>query len=442
MINRRQMMVLGASVATGGLGGWTTGPQIAFPEALGWARTTPGGRGGRILRVSTLDANGPGSLRAALEAEGPRIVVFEVGGVLDLGGQDVRVRNAFLTVAGQTAPEPGITIIRGGLSLATHDVVIRHLRVRPGADGAAPRSGWEVDGLTTHGGRNIIIDQCSFSWATDENLSASGPRFAGGDTADAWRANAPRRITFSRNIVAEGLSHASHSKGEHSKGTLIHDNATDVLIAGNLYAHNYQRNQLFKGGSHAVSANNLIYNPGNRCMHYGLNALEWEGHPWEVGQLALVGNVVRGGLSTREDLPFFLAESQGDVALYAADNLAIHADGRVMQDIAISSDRELKVTRLDAPSNWPEGFTARPSGEVEAWVAAEAGARPWARDAIDRRLLAQVSSGEGRIIDDEGEVGGYPQPVSAYQPFSEIDWDLSTMTRRRESRGSRYDANP
>lgn len=428
------MMLLGAGVAAGGLGGWTMGPQTAFPEALGWARMTPGGRGGQILRVSTLDADGPGSLRAALEADGPRIVVFEVGGVIDLAGRDIRVRNSFVTIAGQTAPEPGITLIRGGLSLAAHDLVVRHLRVRPGANGAPAHSGWEVDGLSTHGGSDIIIDQCSFSWATDENLSASGPRFAGGDTVEAWRAHTARRITFSRNIVAEGLSNASHSKGEHSKGTLVHDNATDVLIVGNLYAHNTQRNQLFKGGAHAVSANNLIYNPGNRCMHYGLNAEEWEGHPWEIGRLALVGNVARGGPSTRSDLPFFLAESQGDVALYAADNLATHADGRIMQDIAIRSDRDLQVIRLDAPSNWPEGFTARPSGEVEAWINAEAGARPWARDAVDRRLLAQARSGEGRIIDDENEVGGYPHPAPTHQPFREMDWDLTTMTRRRDSR--------
>ncbi|WBY09358.1 hypothetical protein PIB19_08630 [Sphingomonas sp. 7/4-4] len=174
-------------------------------------------------------------------------------------------------------------------------MVIQHIRVRAGADGAAPKSGWEVDGLSTNAAHDVVVDHCSFAWATDENLSASGPRFAGGDTVEAWRQHTSRRITFTRNIVAEGLSHSSHAKGEHSKGSLIHDNVTEVLIAGNLYAHNYERNQLFKGGAHALTANNLIYDPGNRCMHYALNEEEWVGHPWTVGRLAIVGNVVRGG---------------------------------------------------------------------------------------------------------------------------------------------------
>ncbi len=432
MIDRRQLLASGAALTALGCAGWTQARGLAFPGAMGWARTTPGGRGGAILRVTHLGASGEGSLRAALQAEGPRIVVFEVGGVIDLDGHSISIANPYLTIAGQTAPEPGITLIKGGLSIRTHDVIMRHIRVRPGANGAAPRSGWEVDGLATSAAHDVIVDQCSFSWATDENLSASGPRFDGGDTVEAWRQHTSRRITFSRNIVAEGLSNSSHAKGEHSKGSLIHDNATDILIVGNLYAHNYERNQLFKGGSHVVSANNWIYDPGNRCMHYGLNAPEWEGHPWEIGQLALVGNVTRGGDSTRADLPFFLAESQGDVAVYAHDNPAFHADGRVMQEIGIQSDRDLKVIRLDTPPQWPEGFTARPSDEVPAWITAEAGARPWARDAIDRRILQSVIDGTGRVIDDETEVGGYPWPAPTKRPFVEADWDLATMSRRDE----------
>jgi hypothetical protein len=430
MIHRRDLLAglaAGALIPTAGIAG---SPGPAFPGAMGWAASTPGGRGGALLRVTTLAGAGPGSLRAALEAVGPRIVVFEVGGVIDLQGNDIRISNPFLTIAGQTAPEPGITIIRGGVGLSAHDVVVRHIRIRPGANGAAPRSGWEVDGLSTRGAHDVIVDQCSFSWATDENLSASGARFDGGDTVETWRQHTSRRISFTRNIVAEGLSNASHSKGEHSKGTLIHDNATDILIAGNLYAHNHERNQLFKGGAHAVSANNLIYDPGNRCMHYGLNASEWGDHPWETGRLALVGNVTRGGASTRADLPFFLAESQGDVALYAVDNPAFHADGRVMQEAAIQSDRDLKIIRLDQPPQWPPAFTVRPSAGVEAWVDAEAGARPWARDAVDLRILQSVRDGTGRIIDDEAEVGGYPVVEATRRAFVAADWDLENMTRR------------
>lgn len=430
MIDRRRLMLAASATAALPMPAFARGEGSAFPGAMGWAASTPGGRGGRIIRVTTLASEGAGSLRAALEAEGPRIVVFEVGGVIDLKRRDIRVANPFLTIAGQTAPEPGITLIRGGVSLRTHDVIVRHLRIRPGADGAAPKSGWEVDGLTTSGARDVIVDQCSFSWATDENLSASGPRFDGGDTAEHWRQHTSRRITFSRNIVSEGLSNASHAKGEHSKGTLIHDNATQVLIVGNLYAHDHERNQLFKGGVHAVSANNLIYNPGNRCMHYALNASEWGDHPWQAGQLSIVGNVVRGGPSTRPDLPFLIVEGQGDLDLYALDNPAHHADGRVMQEVGIISDREPRITRLNASPHWPAGFRARPSDQVEAWVIAEAGARPWARDAVDQRILREVRNGTGRIIDDEAEVGGYPVMAETQRPFIEADWDLANLTRK------------
>ena len=430
MIDRRRLMLTAVAVGALPLPVLAEGEALAFPGALGWAASTPGGRGGRIIRVTTLADEGPGSLRAALEAEGPRIVVFEVGGVIDLQRRDIRVANPFLTLAGQTAPEPGITLIRGGISLRTHDVIVRHVRIRPGADGAAAKSGWEVDGLTTSGAHDVIVDQCSFSWATDENLSASGPRFDGGDRVEQWRTHTSRRITFSRNIVSEGLSNASHVKGEHSKGTLIHDNATQVLIVGNLCAHDYERNQLFKGGVHAVSANNLIYNPGNRCMHYALNASEWGDHPWEVGQLSIVGNVTRGGPSTRADLPFLIVEGQGDLDFYAHDNPAQHAGGRTMQELGVISDREPKIRRLSTSPHWPVGFRVRPSSEVEAWVMAEAGARPWARDAVDRRILEEVRTGTGRIIDDEREVGGYPVVGETRRLFVEADWDLASLTRK------------
>ena len=119
---------------------WTGAAQAQAPDApnpytvdaRGWAVGTVGGRGGRIIKVSNLNASGPGSYRAAIEAEGPRIVVFEVGGTIDMGGQQLKIANPYLTIAGQTAPSPGITVIKAETVIATHDVVIQHLRFRPG----------------------------------------------------------------------------------------------------------------------------------------------------------------------------------------------------------------------------------------------------------------------------------------------------------------------
>ncbi len=87
----------------------------------------------------------------------------------------------------KAAPSPGITIIKGGIGIQTHDVILQHLRVRPGEAGAAKKSGWEVDALATSGAaHDVVIDHCSTSWATDENLSASGERFSGA-TVEEWR---------------------------------------------------------------------------------------------------------------------------------------------------------------------------------------------------------------------------------------------------------------
>src|SRR6185503_1378630 len=125
---------------------------LAFPGAVGWAAATPGGRGGRIIKVTTLAGDGAGSLRAALEVAEPRIIVFEVGGVIDLQRRTLRITQPNVTIAGQTAPSPGITLIQGGIDVLTHDVVMQHIRVRPGEAGQAKGSGWGEDALSTQGG--------------------------------------------------------------------------------------------------------------------------------------------------------------------------------------------------------------------------------------------------------------------------------------------------
>ena len=129
--------------------------------------------------MTSLEREGPGTLRAAIEAKGPRLVVFEVGGIIDLARKSIRVREPYLTIAGQTAPDPGITLLRGSLAVETHDVVIQHLSVRPGDAGRPRKSGWSPDGIGLNAAANVVIDHCSATWAVDENLSVSGPRYQG-----------------------------------------------------------------------------------------------------------------------------------------------------------------------------------------------------------------------------------------------------------------------
>lgn len=398
----------------------------AFPGAVGFAATTPGGRGGRIIRVTTLATDGPGSLKAAIEAKGPRTIVFEVGGVIDMGMDSWNITEPFLTIAGQTAPSPGITLIRGGIDVRTNDVIIRHLRIRSGADGRAKRSGWEPDALSTVAARNVIIDHCTMTWAPDENLSASGPRFAG-KTPDEWRRNTSHNITFSYNLLAEGLADSTHPKGEHSKGSLIHDNATGIVIWRNIYAHNVERNPLLKGGVRATVANNFIYDPQKRAIHYNLMALEWAGVPYETGHLSAVANVLRGGPSTQPGMPFMMLGGDGDLLYYSRDNVAVDWAGAPLPMFGRYGETRARLVESRTPVEWPAGLPILPTADLETHLLANAGARPWDRDANDIRVLFFIAEGRGEIIDDESEVGGYPKMEPTRAPFVEAQWNLDTM---------------
>jgi hypothetical protein len=378
-----------------------------------------------IVRVTTLAADGPGSLAEALQIDAPRVVVFEVGGVIDLGREVLEVEAPFLTVAGQTAPPPGITLVRGGIRIRTHDVVIQHLRVRPGDAGAAQRSGWEVDGIsTTTGAHDVIIDHCSTTWATDENLSASGDRFAG-TTPDEWRQSTSHRITFSDCLIAEGLSHATHRKGEHSKGTLIHDNVTEVAVIRNLYASNVERSPMFKGGARGIVVNNFIANPGHTAIRYVLVDHEWGALPHQTGQMAIVGNVLRYGADTRPGLPLLTVDGVGPCEVFMDDNLTADAHGAAVAPIG---GNPANVTPVATRPLWPVGFVAMRAADVEAHIRREVGARPWDRDPIDARVVAQALGGTGRVVDSQAQVGGYPPPAETHQPFDPTRWDLTTMT--------------
>ncbi len=383
--------------------------SLAFPGAVGWAKETVGGRGGRIIRVTSLAADGPGTLKAAIDAKGPRIVVFEVAGVIDLKRSSLEIKEPYLTIAGQTAPSPGITIIRGGIDLRGHDVIIRHIRVKTGADGQAKRSGWEADSLSTIAAHNVIIDHNSLTWGIDENMSASGPRFTG-KTLEEWRNGTSRNITFSYNLAAEGLADSSHPKGEHSKGSLIHDNATGILFYRNVWAHNVERSPLIKGGAQAAMINNLIYDPGKRAMHYNLMALEWAGQPYVTGEMTAVGNVMRGGPSTDEGLPFLMLGGDGDLRYHGRDNIAVDKFGKPLPMFGRYGETRAKLIEAKKPVIWPNGIDVMPARDVETHVLAQAGARPWDRDADDIRVMFFVAEGRGEIIDDESEVSAYPNP--------------------------------
>ena len=411
----------------------TTAPMNrATFETRGWAVDAVGGRGGRIVRVTTLDAAGAASLREALEAEGPRIVVFEVGGVIDFDGGALTIRHPHVTVAGQTAPSPGITIIRAETVVRTHDVVVQHLRFRPGDWGRPRQGGGDQDGLSTVGGaHDVIVDHCSFSWATDENLSAGGPRFQGADVA-AWRRATSHEVTFSHNLIYEGLGDSVHEKGEHSKGSLIHDNATGVLLLGNIYASNRERNALFKGGVQAAMVNNLIYNPGAKAVHYNLIAHEWDGHPHVTGKVTLVANALRHGPDTAPGTPLFALGGHGDVELHLEGNLAVDAQGQPVAQTGRYTSGAARMLAAESP-HLPPRLRWLSADRLEAELTLSAGARPWDRDPIDFKLLSDVAEDRGRIPDSEVESSGYPagpRYAPTTRAFDPAQWNLADMSPR------------
>jgi len=412
----------------------TSAQPLAFPGAMGWAAHTPGGRGGQILKVTTLVPDGPGSLLEALRTKGPRIVVFEVGGVIDLGKRDVRITEPYLTIAGQTAPSPGITLIRGqSVAIYTHDVIVQHLRLRPGDAGEPKGQGYSTDGIRTDkGAHDVIIDHCTVTWATNKNFAVAGPRFDGA-TPDDWRESTSHRVTVSNSIIAEALSHATHWKVEHSKGALIHDNTTDILLVNNLFAHNYERSPLFKGGVRGAIINNLIFDPGQRAVHYNLIDVEWEGHPYQVGKMTAVGNVLRAGMSTPMPLAFLEIGGAGDLEYYGKDNIAVDKIGQPLPMLGRYTTSPARIIEETTPPIWPPFVTPIAAVDVETAVLRDVGARPWDRDYDDERLVADVAEGRGWIVDSQQDLHGYPQEKPSARPFNPNDWNLFDMTPKSPS---------
>ena len=192
-------------------------PEVvaAFPGAEGMGSQTRGGRGGEVVEVTTLKDDGPGSLRAAIESSGPRIVVFRVAGTIDLQ-TSLTISKPYITIAGQTAPGQGITLratnaaVEGLIEVETHDVIIRYLTLRAGPPSAG--DAMQIRATGSHDTYNVVIDHNSMSWAVDRDLSTWY------DVHD---------VTIQWNIFSEALNCSINPKGCHSKGVLLGGYASD-----------------------------------------------------------------------------------------------------------------------------------------------------------------------------------------------------------------------
>ena len=399
-------------------------------EFYGWGAQSVGGAGGRVIKVTNLNANGEGSFRAALEAEGPRIIVFEVGGVIDLEKKQIKVKNPYVTIAGQTAPSPGITIIRGGITFDTHDIIMQHIFFRMGDAGAEIGEGYEPEISTSANGNayNIIVDHCSVAWGVDENLSVSGKRGYGPEFGS-------RNITFSYNFISEGLAWSVHKKQtmNHSMGTLVMDDCTNVAIIGNFYAHNYERNPWFKGNSSGVVINNLIYDPGAWSIRLSWIPKEWNGLEEQPGTpiVSIVGNYEKEGPSTEVVAMVGSNYPENDERGYLEDNIIVKVDGVTPGKI---TDPSIPITVLDEKPIWIDDYEPIPAADVPEYILKYAGARPAERDVVDLRLIEEFYSGTGKIINSQDEVGGYPVAEPTYRaldvPETGIEEWLEGFTRQ------------
>lgn len=390
-------------------------PTQDYENLVGWGTETRGGLDGRIIKVTNLNASGEGSFREALEAEGPRVIVFEVGGVIDLGKKQIKVKNPYVTIAGQTAPSPGITITRGGITINTHDFVMQHVRFRMGDAGAEIGEGYEPEVSTGGNGNayNVVVDHCSVAWGVDENLSVSGKRGYGPE-------NASRNITYSNNFISEGLAWSVHKKQtmNHSMGTLVMDDCTNVAIIGNYYAHNYERNPWFKGNTSGVIVNNLIYDPGAWSIRLSWIPKEWKDLEEKPSSpiVSIVGNYEKEGPSTEVVAMVGSNYPENDEHGYLEDNLIFKIDGVTPGKL---TDESIPITVLEEKPIWVDGLEAIPVELVPEYVLNFSGARPADRDAVDLRLIEEFYNGTGKIINSQNEVGGYPEVEPTYRALTE-----------------------
>lgn len=404
----------------------------AFAGAEGAGALSKGGRGGRIIEVTNLNNDGAGSLRAAIDASGPRIVIFRVGGIIDLD-TGLKILNPYITIAGHTAPGGGILIngknAKGAtLVINSHDVIVRYLRIRNGAGGGTE----EDDTIGIQAGYNIIIDHCSVSWSTDENFSTWAWEY------EKW--GEPKNITWSYNLVAEGILNHSKAMLTGAETGEEADKMTNIDIHHNMFLHHYDRNPFVKHKSGRI-INNLAYN----WSGYGLST-NGGVHIDIIGNLFVEGpdfnpgnSVMVVGLLGRDDAATYDESNCPDDCphLYVKDNLS--PNHQTVEDPwnAISFDWNsytpvpYRFRRTHPLPNQTFPITTIDVSKLDSHLLLSIGANQRLdelgnmvanRDAVDKRLIEQYKARTGTVIYDEAAVRGLPI-ISSASPYPDDDRD-------------------
>jgi pectate lyase len=390
---------------------------IAFPGAEGFGANAIGGRYGDVYHVTSLaDTYVPGTLRYGVYSapSAGRTIVFDISGTINMA-QYLSIARDKVTIAGQTAPGDGITMAGYGVYIDANDVILRDMRFRLGT-----ANNQEADTLGINNGSNIIVDHCSASWSVDETLSVAG-------TA--------RNVTVQWTTISESLDHSIHSKGAHGYGSLIRpDVDASYTFHHNLYAHNRSRNP--RPGTYNGKLlqfdfrNNVVYDWGQ--AGYGA-------YDGEYVNMNYVGNYLVAGQSTKpENLGDAFAGGSVDTHIYQSGNM-IDSDRDGNHDGVDTGWGMITDTYTKVLSPYNYASVATDTADVAyTRVLGDVGARPWARDPVDLRIINDVKNETGHVIDATSEVGGFPTLASILRP-TDFDTDLDGMPNFWETL---YGTNP
>lgn len=384
--------------------------QLAFPGAEGYGRFAIGGRGGRVIKVTNLNDSGLGSLRAAVEAKGPRIVLFDVSGRIVLQNR-LGVRPPYLTLAGQTAPGKGICISNYNLGLSgTHDAILRFLRVRPG-----DTAGVTLDGMGMAGSDHSIIDHCSISWSHDEAFSSRGAK----------------NITLQRTLISEALNVAGHSSYEKGKQ---HGYAASIggdvgSFHHNLLAHCAGRNWSLAGGVDKAGVhagqldlrNNVVYNWGHRTTDGGARQVNFVNNYYLPGPSSHVFHVIK----PQHELPF------GPQEYFVMGNVMeghYEAEQRYA-GVAVSPQKPMEEYIVEEPF-FESYVTTTSARDAFDDVLSDVGCNRPVLDEHDKRVIEETRTGtttyEGSVThfpglpDSQKDVGGWDDYPEKHRS---ADWD-------------------
>lgn len=370
----------------------------AFPGAEGGGAYTPGGRGGKVITVTSLADSGPGTFREACETGGARIIVFNVSGIIRLKSP-INIRAPYITIAGQTAPGDGVCITGASVLLDTHDIIIRHMRFRRGQQDVAFRD----DALGGNCIGNIIIDHCSATWGLDENMSIYRHVYNRGK--DGYGLKLPTvNITIQNSIFAEALDVYNHAFGATIGGH-------NSMFCRNLFASNISRNCSIGMNEDFNFVNNVTFNWWNRSIDGGDN----------TSRLNIINNYFKPGPITPKDQPIAYriikletgrsAEAKNKYGkAYVNGNIVVgnkevtqnNWNGGVQGYDPKKADTPIEEVRMEKPFNMPY-VNIMNTKDAYKWVINNVGATFPKRDAVDQRIVKTVKTGKTYYVKDAKE---------------------------------------